>query len=93
MKKHFEVSKVALTYVFVYGSIADAIILYGWLILGRSDAPAMLIAVTGLMTACFGFYEWKARAENVSKNAKIYDVPVDNMPADTTEENGVQPLQ
>jgi hypothetical protein len=96
MKKHLaNWSKLWLFIIFVFGFVGYVLILCGWLVLNRADAHYMLLANTGLMSTCFGFYEWKARHENAEKirgnpnyqdNApspqNIYDIPTENVGGD-----------
>lgn len=66
MKKLCATKKVLFGTLIVCGILLVAIVI-AWIVLDRSDAAGMAGVVTGLAGIVVGFYEWKARAENLAK--------------------------
>lgn len=66
MKKLCATKKVLFGTLIVCGILLVAIVV-AWIVLDRSDAAGMAGVVTGLAGIVVGFYEWKARAENLAK--------------------------
>ena len=64
MKKLSTTKKVLFGTLVVCGILLVTIVV-AWILLDRSDAAGLV--VTGLAGIVVGFYEWKARAENLAK--------------------------
>ena len=71
-EKKFSASKVILGVVLFVCFVFASIIIYGWLILQRQDAPLMLSAVLTPAATSIGFYLWKSKVENMIKLKSIY---------------------
>ena len=48
-------------------AIYMAVIIAAWVILDRTDATGLAAVVAGPAAVIIGFYEWKAKAENLIK--------------------------
>ena len=66
MKKLSTTKKVLFGTLIVCGILLVTIVV-AWILLARSDAAGLAGVVTGLARIVVGFYEWKARAENLAK--------------------------
>ena len=66
MKKLCTTKKVLFGTLIVCGILLVTIVVT-WILLDRSDAAGLAGVVTGLAGIVVGFYEWKARAENLAK--------------------------
>ena len=51
-----------------------AIVILAWVIWDRSDAAGLAAAIATIASIVIGFYEWKAKAENLSKYGKKDDI-------------------
>ena len=64
--KKIETSKKVLGGTLIFCGVAAIVVLYGWLN-GAEDATGMLGVIAGTGGIALGFYNWKARAENLIK--------------------------
>jgi hypothetical protein len=65
-KRTTETSKKVLKYALVFCAIWGVVVLVGWFS-GLEDAPTMAGVPAGVAAIVIGFYEWKAKAENMLK--------------------------
>ena len=72
MRRKRETSKVVLAAVLIVCFVFTGIIIYGWLVLDRSDAAGLAGVVLAPAATALGFYSWKAKAENEIKLQKRY---------------------
>ena len=70
--KRFETSKVALAAALTFSFTGGLVVIIGW-VQGLPDAWQMLGAVLVPGATALGFYAWKAKAENLVKNARKID--------------------
>ena len=62
--------KKLLPYVCIFCAVLVVIIVLAWAICDRSDAAALVTAVSSPALVIIGFYCWKAKCENVLKLQK-----------------------
>lgn len=74
MRRKRETSKVVLAAVLIVCFVFTGIIIYGWLVLDRSDAAGLAGVVLAPAATALGFYSWKAKAENEIKLQKRYGI-------------------
>ena len=73
-KEKLTTSKAALRYGLIVCSVWMTWIIIVWTVFDRADAAGMLGAVAAIAAVIFGFYEWKAKAENLAKYGKKDDI-------------------
>ena len=74
MRRRRETSKVVLAVVLIVCFVFTGIIIYGWLVLDRTDAAGLAGAILAPAATALGFYSWKAKAENEIKLQKRYGI-------------------
>jgi hypothetical protein len=74
MRRRRETSKVVLAVVLIVCFVFTGIIIYGWLILDRTDAAGLAGVILAPAATALGFYSWKAKAENEIKLQKRYRI-------------------
>lgn len=74
MRRKKETSKVVLAVVLIVCFVFTGIIIYGWLVLDRTDAAGLAGVVLTPAATALGFYSWKAKAENEIKLQKRYGI-------------------
>jgi len=74
MRRRRETSKVVLAVVLLVCFIFTGIIIYGWLVLDRTDAAGLAGVILAPAATALGFYSWKAKAENEIKLQKRYGI-------------------
>jgi hypothetical protein len=74
MRRRRETSKVVLAAVLVACFVFTGIIIYGWLVLDRTDAAGLAGVILTPAATALGFYSWKAKAENEIKLQKRYGI-------------------
>lgn len=74
MRRRRETSKVVLAVVLIVCFVFTGIIIYGWLILDRTDAAGLAGVILAPAATALGFYSWKAKAENEIKLQKRYGI-------------------
>ena len=74
MRRRRETSKVVLAVVLVVCFVFTGIIIYGWLVLDRTDAAGLAGVILAPAATALGFYSWKAKAENEIKLQKRYGI-------------------
>lgn len=67
-------SKLILFGTLITCGIFMAIVILAWVIWDRSDAAGLAAAIATIASIVIGFYEWKAKAENLSKYGKKDDI-------------------
>lgn len=67
-------SKIVLFATLIVWAIWITAIIVIWAIWDRSDAAGLAGAVTVVAAVVIGFYEWKAKAENLAKYGKKDDI-------------------
>ena len=67
-------SKKVLFATLVIWAIWITAIIAVWAIFARSDAAGLAGAITVVAAVVIGFYEWKAKAENLAKYGKKDDI-------------------
>ena len=72
MRRRRETSKVVLAVVLIVCFVFTGIIIYGWLVLDRTDAAGLAGVILAPAATALGFYSWKAKAENEIKLQKRY---------------------
>ena len=74
MRRKKETSKVVLAVVLIVCFVFTGIIIYGWLVLDRTDAAGLAGVILAPAATALGFYSWKAKAENEIKLQKRYGI-------------------
>ncbi len=74
MRRRRETSKVVLAVVLIVCFVFTGIIIYGWLVLDRTDAAGLAGVILTPAATALGFYSWKAKAENEIKLQKRYGI-------------------
>jgi len=74
MRRRRETSKVVLAAVLIVCFVFTGIIIYGWLVLDRTDAAGLAGVILTPAATALGFYSWKAKAENEIKLQKRYGI-------------------
>ena len=74
MRRRRETSKVVLAVVLIVCFVFTGIIIYGWLVLDRTDAAGLAGVILAPAATALGFYSWKAKAENEIKLQKRYGI-------------------
>lgn len=74
MRRKKETSKVVLAVVLIVCFVFTGIIIYGWLVLDRTDAAGLAGVILTPAATALGFYSWKAKAENEIKLQKRYGI-------------------
>lgn len=74
MRRKKETSKVVLAVVLIVCFVFTGIIIYGWLVLDRTDAAGLAGVILAPAATAIGFYAWKAKAENQIKLKKRYGI-------------------
>ena len=67
-------SKKVLFATLIIWAIWITAIIAVWAIFDRSDAAGLAGAITVVAAVVIGFYEWKAKAENLAKYGKKDDI-------------------
>lgn len=67
-------SKKVLFATLIIWAIWITAIIAVWAIFDRSDAAGLAGAITVIAAVVIGFYEWKAKAENLAKYGKKDDI-------------------
>jgi hypothetical protein len=65
---------VVLAVVLIVCFVFTGIIIYGWLVLDRTDAAGLAGVILTPAATALGFYSWKAKAENEIKLQKRYGI-------------------
>ena len=67
-------TKKVLTYTLSIWAIWVSVIIFVWAVWGREGAGELVAAVTVVAAVVIGFYEWKAKCENMAKYGKKDDI-------------------
>lgn len=67
MKKPLTTTKRILYGTLIVCGIFEALIIAAWIFLDRTDAAGLAGVIAGPAAVIIGFYEWKAKAENLVK--------------------------
>lgn len=65
--KKLTTSKIILFATLVFCAILEIIIVGAWVFFDRSDAAGLAGVIAAPVAVIIGFYEWKAKCENISK--------------------------
>lgn len=76
--------KISTTKKVLYGTLIVcgiflAIIIAAWVIWDRSDAAGLAGVIAAPAAVVIGFYEWKAKAENLAKFGRADEIKSDDM--------------
>lgn len=65
--KKWTTTKIVLFLTLLFCAILEVVIIVAWIKLDRYDAAALAGVIAAPASVIIGFYEWKAKCENVSK--------------------------
>lgn len=66
-KEKITTTKIVLFSVLVFCAILELIVVFAWISWEKDDASGMAGVIASQAAIVIGFYEWKAKAENLSK--------------------------
>lgn len=73
--KKMTTTKRVLLFVLLFCAILEIVIVFSWVFLDRMDAAGLAGVIASPAAVVIGFYEWKAKAENIAKYGNANDNP------------------
>lgn len=69
MKRKMTTTKKVLLFTLLACCILEFVIIGAWVLFDKEDAPTLAGVIASPAAIVIGFYEWKAKCENMSKYA------------------------